>query len=101
MQIPDSDLLKRRVGQKVDPLTNEVFIKSSYDPEPSTGQEQDKEETNEEEDDDQEEDKDDEAMDTPDDEFSEDLVGILFQVWLERNLNSYTFVVALVNYFKH
>lgn len=32
-QIPDVDLLRRRLGQRVDPFSNVVFIKQVYNPE--------------------------------------------------------------------
>ncbi len=75
-QIPDVDLLKRRVGQKIDPLTNEVFTKSSYQPDTTKDGLNDDEENEEEEDDEEVEKEEDESV-TERDEFSDDLVSYL------------------------
>ena len=78
LKIPDSDLLKRRISQKVDPLTNEVYIKSVYDPEkPLKNNDTKQEAFGEEDNDDQEanEDEKQEGEETVEDEFSDDLVS--------------------------
>ena len=31
-QMPDNDLVNRRLGQKVDPMTGEMYTKEVYDP---------------------------------------------------------------------
>ena len=82
-QIPDQDLLKRRVGQKVDPLSNELFIKSLYEPKSHTegkkggegkeGEEEEEEEGGEEE---EEEEEGEGSKENKDDEFQDDLVSL-------------------------
>lgn len=73
--------MKRRVGQKVDPLSNEIFIKETYDPNASTGKTTNNknEEDDEDEDDDEDEEDEDEEGEGEDggndgDEFEDDLV---------------------------
>lgn len=80
LQIPDSDLIKRRTGQKVDPITNEVFIKAVYDPDnPVPGGEGDGEENNDDEDENEDEEEDEENEEDEEekeqDEFIDDLVS--------------------------
>ena len=81
-QIPDQDLQRRRIGQKVDPLSNEVFIKSLYDPKPHTeGKKEDREEGEDEEGEEEEKDEADEeegegSKENKSDEFQDDLVSL-------------------------
>jgi len=75
-QIPVTDLVVRRDGQKIDPLSNELFIKTVYAPVKSKVKEK---EANDEEgvDDDEDDDNDEEGDDTAskqDDELDDDLV---------------------------
>lgn len=57
MQIPDQDLKVRRMGQKVDPLTGELFTSAAYKPPSSDGAGEGKgEEGHEDEDQEKEED---------------------------------------------
>ena len=78
-QIPDSDLLKRRVGQKVDPISNEVLTMSVYKAKEKDkrGGAGDKEE-GEKEDEKDEEDNDENAEEEKEadkDEYADDLVS--------------------------
>ncbi|XP_019849767.1 PREDICTED: adenylate kinase 9-like [Amphimedon queenslandica] len=81
LKIPDVDLLKRRVGQRVDPMNNEVFIKPVYDPDgPLANAQQKKKDDDDDEDEDKEESKeemeddmDDEEGNADRDEFQDDL----------------------------
>ena len=82
-QIPDQDLLKRRVGQKVDPLSNELFIKSLYEPKSHTegkkggeGKEGEEEEEGEEGGEEEEEEEGEGSKENKDDEFQDDLVSL-------------------------
>ena len=34
IRIPDNDLIHRREGEKIDPITNTIYIKEQYDPTP-------------------------------------------------------------------
>ena len=75
-QIPVTDLVVRRDGQKIDPLSNELFIKTVYAPVKPKVKEK---ETNDEEgaDDDEDDDNDEERDETAskqDDELDDDLV---------------------------
>ena len=73
--------MKRRTGQKVDPITNEVFIKAVYNPDnPVPGKGEDGEENNDNEDENEDEQEDEEEEDKeeekePEDEFIDDLVS--------------------------
>ena len=82
-QIPDQDLLKRRVGQKVDPLSNELFIKSLYEPKSHTegkkggeGKEGEEEEEGEEGGEEEGEEEGEGSKENKDDEFQDDLVSV-------------------------
>ena len=68
--------MKRRVGQKIDPLTNEVFIKSSYDPDTQTSSPDENADIEENEDDDDDDEQDDDDLSKEIDEFAEDLVSV-------------------------
>ena len=83
-QIPDQDLLTRRVEQKVDPVSGELFIRRVYNPLPAdgNGEENKNEQDNEEraEEDEEEEDENEEGKrksDAEKDEFEDDLVSFL------------------------
>ena len=82
-QIPDQDLLKRRVGLKVDPLSNELFIKSLYEPKSHTegkkggeGREGEEEEEGEEGGEEDGEEEGEGSKENKDDEFQDDLVSL-------------------------
>ena len=84
-QITDQDLIKRRVGQRVDPVTNKLFTRDVYSPEShSAGGEASKEGEDGEDDDDEEEEVDDggegDKESGVDDQFRDDLVRILMVV---------------------
>ena len=77
-QIPDSDLVKRRIGQMVDPMSGAVFIRRVYSPDQ---QQQAKNKEGDEDQDDEEEEEDEDAEEDEDDtesqidEFVDDLVS--------------------------
>ncbi|CAI8010883.1 Adenylate kinase 9 [Geodia barretti] len=76
LKIPDQDLMKCRMEQKVDPVSGELFIRRVYDPPPVSGTEGDGEgqtESNEEEEEEEEEEK---EKNQERDEFAEDLVEL-------------------------
>ena len=81
LKIPDSDLFKRRVDQKVDPVTNEVYIKFVYDPSKNLSSNETKQETFGKQDKDEEEANEDDKPQVEEsveeDEFSDDLVSCL------------------------
>ena len=75
-QIPDQDLHVRRVDQKVDPLSGELFIHIVYDPPPTVEEEEGKEEGVEEEEEERDEGEEEGEKDKKvRDEFEEDLVS--------------------------
>ncbi|XP_050391523.2 adenylate kinase 9 [Patella vulgata] len=57
LKIPDNDIEKRRLGQKIDPITGEIYTKDVYDPEKvqKTAMEREGEEEEEEEEEDDDE----------------------------------------------
>lgn len=65
------------MGQKVDPLSGEVFISAVYDPSPSDGMGEEKEEGDEGTEEEEEQEEDDEKKGKKQrDEFEEDLVRV-------------------------
>lgn len=71
-QIPDSDLEKRRVGQRVDPLTGEIYTADVYNPDkPEPKKKEENEEEEEEE----------EAEEEAEEEVN--IKDIFYQFWLE------------------
>ena len=81
-QISDQDLQTRRLGQKVDPFCNELFIQSVYDPESLSEArkekegEEEKEEEKEGEEGSEGEEEDAQEQTKQKDEFEEDLVSV-------------------------
>ena len=79
LQIPDQDLEVRRVGQKVDPLSGELFISAVYNPPPPVAEREAKDgeggEGEEEEEEGEEEEEEGEKSKKEKDEFEEDLVN--------------------------
>lgn len=81
-QIPDSDLLKRRVGQKVDPISNEVLTMSVYkakdkDKKGEAGYKEEGE-NGENEKDEEEKEENEEEKESDKDEYADDLVSNCF-----------------------
>ena len=81
-QISDQDLQTRRLGQKVDPFSNELFIQSVYDPDAFSEArkenkgEQKKAEEKEVEEENEGEDEDAQEQTKQKDEFEDDLVSV-------------------------
>lgn len=72
--------MKRRIGQKVDPINNEVFIKAVYDPDDDRkvtdeGEEEDEQDLENEEDGEDEDEIDGDDAKPLEDEFQDDLVS--------------------------
>ena len=88
LQVPDSDLAKRRIGQMVDPMSGAVFIKRVYNPgqqqqqQAGKGKEREEDQEEEEEEDEDNEDDDDDDTDSQVDEFVDDLVSRICTVIL-------------------
>lgn len=101
-QIPDSDLVKRRIGQKADPMSGAVFVKKVYSPDLSnTNAEVAQVENGEEEEDGEDEDEADEEQEqvqAPPDEFADDLVSTTTSGSSTESVLSYTCREKLMNY---
>jgi len=75
-QIPVTDLVVRRGGQKIDPLSNELFIETVYAPVKLKVKEKEAndEEGGDDDDDDDDDEEEDDAASKQDDEMGDDLV---------------------------
>ena len=75
--------MNRRVEQKVDPVSGELFIRTVYDPPPVSGGEWDRKDETEIKEEEEEEDGEEKEKNQERDEFSEDLVSQsdLYKPW--------------------